>query len=673
MDVRSNALRRCAIPLPRPTASAGRILHAAAVAGLVAGLATVARATDPSDLCTGNPCVVSGAHTIDSGEFLDFGDTTDLVFAGSAVVQVNDAAFRAGSITLEAGARLVGGGAYCAGVSLETAGGDIVLQENAGVLSRIELSGACAGSASLYTSPTGDVRIDGVIDTSAVGGYYNSGGSIGISSSGALSVRGRLAANGGGSTGGGGFVMLEANGGDVLVDATLEVASGVSGGVIEVLAYGGGDASVDGNVDIRGGLDSGGHLHFFSELGSASLEGTVLGTGTTGAGPYGCGGDPSVDFEVAGDVTIGAIVTLNGLGQYCPSGFMSIEAGGSVTQLEGSKISAVGLSRASAGGMFVQAGGDVVLRSVNMSSPDGGGSIDASTTGGAFQILGSVNLKGPGASASMSGCDVYVAKKGTIDTRGGGTFLGASETMTIVGKLVSNGNQLVVREGAPLLAGTISPPPLVGVNPGLPDCRPGPSCTPGGSCGDGVVQCGEECDDGPDNGTPASSCSTGCVETPPALRIPGGGSRPFDCPYEWSMALDPDDVLADPIGVPRNKQSCQDNDPSCDFEPAPGVCRLHLWSCLGGADARLACSAAQVGAVTILAPKATSTKPVEVAARAALEAALAALGVPVGPGEDCTPRYDVALGVGQKALKLKTKATIPGKIDGDLLDLSCTP
>lgn len=640
---------------------------------LLAGFARVAQATDPSDLCTGNPCIVSGAHAIDSGEFLDFGDTTDLVFAGSAVVAVNDAYFRARSITLEAGARLVGGGTDCAGVTLESVGGDLVLQENAGVLSRIELGGACAGSASLFTSVSGDIRIDGVIDASAVGGYYNSGGSIGIQSAGALSVRGALSARGGGSTGSGGFVMLEADGGDALADASLDVSSGVSGGIIEVLAYGGGDVSVDGNVDIRGGSDSGGRLGFVSELGSASLHGNVLGTGTTGGGTYGCGGDPSVDFEVAGDVTIGAVVALNGLGQYCPSGFMHIEAGGSVTQLPASKITAIGLSRAAAGAMFIQAGADVVLRNVNMSSPDGGGSIDAATSGGAVQILGPVNLKGPGASAGLSGCDVYVAAKGSIDTRGGGTFLTASETMTIVGKLVSDGNQLVVREGAPVLAGMITPAPLVGVNPALPDCRPGPSCTPGGSCGDGIVQCGEECDDGAANGTLASSCSTSCVETPPALRIPGGGPRPFDCPYEWSAALNAGEVRVDPLGVPRNKQSCRDNDPACDFEPAPGLCRFHLWSCLGGADARLACSAAQVTAVSILSPKATSTKPVEVAARQSLDAALQALGVPAGPGEECTPRYDVAVGAGQKALKLKTKATFGSKADGDSLDLTCVP
>lgn len=647
--------------------------------GLLLALASVfmppdpAGATDPSDLCTGNPCVVSGAHTIDPGEYLDFGDTTDLRFAPSAVIQLNDASFRARSITLEGGARLIGGGTECSGVSFEAVGGDIVLQENAGLLARIELSGACPGSASMYTYPSGDIRIDGVIDVSAVGGYYNNAGDIGASASGALSMRGRLSAKGGGSTGPGGHIMLDTNSGDVLVDGVLDVSSAISGGVIELIAYGGGSVSVDGSVDIRGGYDSGGRLGFYSELGGATLNGNVLGTGTTGGGMYGCGGDPSIDMEVAGDVTIGAIIALNGLGQYCGSGLFSIEAGGSVTQMPGSKITAIGLSLAAAGGAFIQAGGDIVLRDFNMSSPTGGGSVDASTASGAIQVLGPLYLNGPSASASLGGCDVYVAAKGSIDTRGGFTFLAASETMTIVGKLLSGSNHLRVREGAPLIAGTIAPAPAIVVDPGMPDCRPGPACMPGGTCGDGVVQCGEECDDGAANGTPASSCSAGCVETPPALRIPGGGSRPYDCPHEWSMALDAGSVAVDPRGIPKNKQSCRDNDPACDFEPAPGVCRVHLWSCLGGADARLACSAAQVSSATLLSPKASSTKPIEVAARQSVLAALSALGVPVGPGEECTPRYAITLGAGQKALKLKTKATIPGKADSDSLDVACTP
>ena len=42
--------------------------------------AGAARATVPSDLCTGDPCNVTGAKTVDADSVLDFPPGTDLVF-----------------------------------------------------------------------------------------------------------------------------------------------------------------------------------------------------------------------------------------------------------------------------------------------------------------------------------------------------------------------------------------------------------------------------------------------------------------------------------------------------------------------------------------------------------------------------------------------------------------
>jgi hypothetical protein len=61
------------------------------------------------------------------------------------------------------------------------------------------------------------------------------------------------------------------------------------------------------------------------------------------------------------------------------------------------------------------------------------------------------------------------------------------------------------------------------VDEGFEDCDDGdnlggasgcnPDCTEGASCGDGIRQpdLGEECDAGPDNGTPGSACSETCT------------------------------------------------------------------------------------------------------------------------------------------------------------------
>ena len=191
-------------------------------------------------------------------------------------------------------------------------------------------------------------------------------------------------------------------------------------------------------------------------------------------------------------------------------------------------------------------------------------------------------------------------------------------------------------------------------------------------CGNGVLDCGEECDDGPLNGTSGDRCSTACKALPPALRIPGGGSRSVDCAYEWSTELNPGQLLVDAHGLPRNRQVCTDNDPLCDLDPTPGTCRMRVWACLGGADARLVCSAARVTAVDISNPKATAGGS-QLQARLALFNGLQALGLPTGPGEECTSPADVDVRVGRAGkLKFKTKAKLEsGSADLDQLSLEC--
>jgi hypothetical protein len=121
--------------------------------------------------------------------------------------------------------------------------------------------------------------------------------------------------------------------------------------------------------------------------------------------------------------------------------------------------------------------------------------------------------------------------------------------------------------------------------------------------------------------------------------------------------------------VPRNRQDCVDGDPACDFDPTPGSCRLHLFDCLGGADARLGCAAATVIGVDVLRPK-LDGDPV----RDALVQAFAELSPPVGPGEACTRRIDVEMPTGRKRVVVKVRARlVTGKSDPDSLKLRCLP
>jgi cysteine-rich repeat protein len=191
------------------------------------------------------------------------------------------------------------------------------------------------------------------------------------------------------------------------------------------------------------------------------------------------------------------------------------------------------------------------------------------------------------------------------------------------------------------------------------------------ACGNGVVECIEECDDGANNGTPGDPCTAQCTLAPPALRIGGGGRGAGECDLEWSLAIGA--PALDHQGLPDFKQSCRLGDPSCDFSTTPGVCRFHVWACLGGADPRYTCGATAVSSVELLAPSVRKTG-VDGAARAALAAGLGALRLPAGPGEVCTPRINVDVPAGRHRVVFRTRAHgADGTLDTDGLKLRCLP
>ena len=167
-------------------------------------------------------------------------------------------------------------------------------------------------------------------------------------------------------------------------------------------------------------------------------------------------------------------------------------------------------------------------------------------------------------------------------------------------------------------------------------------------CGDGVAECGEQCDDGPGNGTQGGQCTATCTEVVPALRIPGGGSRRTDCLLESAMRLATPALGRDDI--PSKTQACVDNDPGCDFDPAPGSCALHLWLCLGGADERLACLADAVTGVELSKPKESDVR--ESGLRQAIVGQLGALSLPLPANEHCTGRIDVEVPLGRRGVTL---------------------
>src|SRR5206468_6729225 len=94
-----------------------------------------------------------------------------------------------------------------------------------------------------------------------------------------------------------------------------------------------------------------------------------------------------------------------------------------------------------------------------------------------------------------------------------------------------------------------------------------------------------------------------------------GGARTRECIHEFSLATG--QLLLTRKGIPSTKQICVDGDPSCDFDPTPGSCRFRLWTCLGGADARLDCAATSVSSLSLTRPSPNEIGPAA-AARTAL-------------------------------------------------------
>jgi cysteine-rich repeat protein len=194
------------------------------------------------------------------------------------------------------------------------------------------------------------------------------------------------------------------------------------------------------------------------------------------------------------------------------------------------------------------------------------------------------------------------------------------------------------------------------------------------ACGNGIVECAEACDDGPLNGTPDSECTATCTEAVPDLRIAGGGPDAKDCPFQWSMKIDPADVQLDRSGAPHIKQACTDNDPECDLDPLVGRCRLRVWACVGEPDAPNGCAAATVTGATVKSPRPTSKFAHEQQARSALVQAITDLGLPKGPsavGEACR-RFEVNVPAGKRLLSLKVQSIFgAGTKDTDSLKLRC--
>lgn len=107
-------------------------------------------------------------------------------------------------------------------------------------------------------------------------------------------------------------------------------------------------------------------------------------------------------------------------------------------------------------------------------------------------------------------------------------------------------------------------------------------------CGNGIVEVGEQCDDG--NVVSGDGCRADCSYE----LIPGNASGSLlsnrhACLVEFTVVNPNNRPPVDRHGRPNYVQTCRNNDPSCDFDldAADSTCEFHVVACLNNVDPNL--------------------------------------------------------------------------------------
>lgn len=707
------------------------MLSLAAVVTVALLAAQPAAATVPADLCTGNPCTVTGAKTIDSGAALDFGNV-DLVFASNAVVNVEVVSIDARSITMQAGARIVGGAD--SSVSLTATGGDIQLLGSGSNRSRIDLRANQAGSIFLLAS--GNVQIDGVLDTSASGADAI-GGDVSIEAGGAITINQPINAGATGNFSAGGGIDLTALG-SITVAGALTTSGASSGGGSISIDSANGNVNLSAAINASGGSGgAGGSIDIFAG-GDIVVSAAITGQGSSGF-DFGtiCDFGSDVTMDAGGSVTVGATINASG-GTFCGGGVIDITAGVDFTQLAGGSIIARG-SGASAENGFgtggfvdIKAGRHATLRTIDLSAPGDGGFISVLALGD-MSVLDVLDVEatgtnvgagaGNGGTVSLQACNVTVGPSGFLDARGaagtGVNEIKVGGLATVQGQMRAPVNRIVHRGLAPVITGTVVPAATITVDPNLPDCVELAACGNGqldeneacddgnnescdgcsadctridAVCGDGLRECSEACDDG--NTIPGDGCEANCTLPPTeGVLLPGATLATAGCMAEWKLAF-ANPAINPKTQFPSNTQTCTDGDPGCDLDGTrDGVCTFDARLCIRVPDDRIpTCSPDPIEYINIKQPQLPGgSNPLDQHNAQVLANALKALGGQVrsgstilqsGPpltGTDvCTETMNFKVkhppsGIGRRAFNVLAKDTSGRTMSSNLVRLWCAP
>ena len=118
-----------------------------------------------------------------------------------------------------------------------------------------------------------------------------------------------------------------------------------------------------------------------------------------------------------------------------------------------------------------------------------------------------------------------------------------------------------------------------------PTVSPTPTATVG--CGNGVIEPGEQCDDG--NHLSDDACPAECSYSASGSLIRGNRRNPRGdgraCQVEWYVREST--IRRDHFGLPDWRQTCVDGDSGCDLDPLPGRCGFEVVLCLNTDDINL--------------------------------------------------------------------------------------
>jgi cysteine-rich repeat protein len=291
--------------------------------------------------------------------------------------------------------------------------------------------------------------------------------------------------------------------GSITIGGRVEATAGRFGfgGVVTIAAAG--DVSVEGMIDASGGDFDGGEIDIDAG-GDLGIAGRLRADSTSGEGAGGF-----VVLTAAGDIEVASPAVLSADGHQSIDNFggdggsFLISVGGNLTLSPGAKIVAAG------------------------ARPDGaGGTVDASSEGVA-EIAGEISViakgtRGLGGSLAIVACEIEIPPTGTVTNsgeEGDNVFTGlraivARAGANLVADAQTGANVVRYRDPnvPPRLQAKFVPPASLEVLPGLPRCAGDGTTTtlPSATCGDGLLDGGEDCDDGDPQFVRGDACGPTC-------------------------------------------------------------------------------------------------------------------------------------------------------------------